>query len=290
MGKKTKKEKEELPFDVRTDSETLSNSVRAMMSVLSSATLVFDKDGLRVKEANSGSSACVNFFMKSDKFDKYQVPQTTELRVDLAAFKSYYDRCRSGYSEKARFQTNGESLIISQIGRTGRQTKEFTLPLIASGGYDSKSEVNVDEVEKALTDKTDIEMPIDKKEFRSALKDLELVISTSGFYGSNSNCVNLLARKDFLVIQDAENNRAKSIIERYHAQPTKDLAILAQKDYKIKSQFGFEQLVKLFSLGRTEFTDKFTFRMGDNNPLQILFENTDKDTSLKITLANRVGV
>lgn len=289
--KKEKIEKtEQYPqFETITNSDTLSGSVRAIRSVLNDATLVFDVDGLKIKEVSNTNSACVNFLMKAKKFDKYQLPKRQELTVNLEQFQNFYDRCKSGYGNKVRFTTDGGNLILEQLDSKNRITKEYRMPLYERNGYEEKA---VDDIEKTLEGKTEINMPLSRDDFRSSMKDLELVAEKS--YYSSGNMVELIARKDFLIMTAGNGAVAKSIVERYSTSPEKDLRVLALKDYQAVSHFGFNEIQNMSNFGRTDFTDKFDFKMGNNNPLQLIFRNNFDEKEeptiiLKLTLANKIG-
>jgi len=279
--------KEEIPFEVITGSETFISSIRAMLPITTRGTLNFTKNGLSIKESNEGKYATVNFFMSKEAFEKYQVEKEVKLRVNLEDFYKILKRTIS-YSRSARITIDKNRIRIEQIHKNNKKRqveKIFTLPLYE----EDENSLDVDEIEKALEKRIDVEIPLDKNDFKSGLNDIAFLLGSGRrSYGIDTNGeVEILAEKDRVVLRTWNRyNQVATTIPRANTTPNKDLQAMAEKDFEAKAIYEFGVLNQMLQLGRNSFTQEFLFRMGNSNPLQLVFKNPNKIT-LKLTLANR---
>ncbi|MFQ6052195.1 MAG: hypothetical protein ACE5K4_10960 [Candidatus Hydrothermarchaeota archaeon] len=292
MAKKIKTSKPKESFEVVTSSETFLASLRAMKPLVNSVKLMFDKDGLRIKETNDGRYAVVNFFMRKSGFAEYKVPEKTVLKVRLDDFLTAMKRVYSGWGHLARLTVDGKGhLVVEQVNERNKKRevkKRFVLPLYSIDEKEIDGD-EIDKVEKEFEKRIDVEIPISKKDFKTGLKDIETLLGTGRrSYGYDTGGeVKIIAEKDFLILTTFNQyQQVITQIPRYNTNPNKDLSVMAQNDFKVSAIYEWGSLTNMFDLGRNAFTDEFVLRIGNNNPLQLVLSNPDKIT-LKLTLANR---
>lgn len=290
MAKKKTRPKES--FEVVIASETFLASLRAMKPLVSSVKLIFDKDGLKIKETNDGKYAMVNFFMRKKGFTDYKVPERTVLKVRLDDLLTAMKRVYSGWGHLAKLTTNGKSLTVEQVSERNKKRevkKRFVLPLYTVEKYEV-NEDEIDRVEKEFEKRIDVEIPISKKDFKTGLKDIETLLGTgrsSGYGYDTGGEVKIIAEKDFLILTTFNQyQQVITQIPRYDTNPNKDLSVMAQEKFKVSAIYEWGCLTNMFDLGRNAFTDEFVLRIGNDNPLQLVLHNPDSIT-LKLTLANR---
>jgi hypothetical protein len=280
--------KEEEEFEILTNNENLVAGIRAITPIVRYGTLDFREDGLAIREYNDGKYAVVDFFMSKKAFEIYKVKKETKLTVNLEDLHRVLKRVITP-TKYARITTDGDKLIIQQVyenNKKRRVEKVFTLPLYQK---EEAKDINIDELEKGFESKIDCEIPLDKEDLKSALKDIEFLLgSGKRSYGlDTSGEIKVLAENERVVIQTW--NRYQNVITtipRYNTTPNKDLTVLAEKEFKAVSTYEFGILNQMLQMGKDNFQREVLFRIGNNNPLQIIFTNPDSCT-LKLILANR---
>ncbi len=222
------------------DPKILKYYIDAISNMIDEAGISVSEEGIKLRAMDPAHVALVDFEVKKDAFDEFQVDEALVLGVDLERFNTILKRASATDKLQLELSDEGNALKI-KFGDTTRRV--FELPLI---------EVSEEE-QKVPSLEFPCELELDPKIISEGIKDAEII----------SDHVNLQMEEDALVIE------AKGDLGSVVVSVGKDDAIAFSCKGKAKSMFSIEYLKDMIKASDVASSVKLS--LGENIPIKIDF-------------------
>lgn len=238
-----------------TDLKLLKSSIDAISNMIDEAGVSADKDGLRLRAMDPAHVALVDFELKKEGFDEFQVDEPLVLGLDLDRFNTILKR--AGPTDKLTLEL-GEGGNSLRIMFENSSRRVFELPLI---------EVSEEELKVPSLD-FPIFVEIDPKIISEGIKDAEII----------SDHVTLRSTEESLHIE------AKGDLGSVEVKVAKDEAITFEAKGECKSMYSIEYLKDMIKA--SDVATSVRISLGDNIPVKMDF--MAPDARLSFLLAPRI--
>jgi proliferating cell nuclear antigen len=234
----------------------LKDSVSIISELVNEASFKIKPNSMELIAMDPANVAMVIFKLLSSAFVEYNVPQETDLAINLTNFKQILRRVKS--SDTLTMEIAEDKLKITLKGNS---TRTFYLPII---DLDEK-EQRIPDLSFPLTVKTKTSVLSD------AIEDVDVVAESVSF---------MVEPKKMSVL--AEGDLSKANIE---ILSTGDTVIVSDSTQPIKAKYSIEYLKKM--MAASKIADDVTIQFNKDYPLKLEYKAIDK-LFLSFILAPRV--
>lgn len=222
------------------DAKLLKNSIDAIANMIDEAGLSASGEGLRLRAMDPAHVALVDFEMKKEAFDEFEVKGQVVLGLDLDRLNTILKRSSS--DDKVFLELDEENNQL-KIKFKGVSTRTFSLPLIDV----SEEELKVPSLDFAAV------VEVDPQLISEGIKDAEVV----------SDHVTLkLDSKDFYILAKGDLGSAEVKIE-------KDRAVAFEVKKESRSMFSIEYLKDI--IRASDIATSVKVHLGSNLPVKMDF-------------------
>ena len=233
----------------------LKESISIISDLVTEAKFNVTKDAMALVAMDPANVAMVNFKLLSSCFTEYDVPEDTQLSINLGNLKQILRR--SSANDMVTLELKDNKLHVQLRGNT---TRTFQLPLIEI----EEKEQKVPELEFPVS----ITMPPDV--LTGAIEDADIVAESLSFEASQNG---------FTIRAAGDLSEAK--IEIPSGESTK----ISAGEEKVVAKYSIEYLKKM--IGGSKLSQEAKISFGKDYPLQLSFQEVDK-LLLQFILAPRV--
>lgn len=223
-----------------TDPKLLKYSIDAISNMIDEAGFSVTSEGLRLRAMDPAHVALVDFELKKEAFDKFEVKESLVLGLDLGRFNTILKR--AGADDKISLAFDEENNAL-RIKFKNSSTRTFNLPLI---------DVPEEELKVPNIDFPSV-IEISPSIIDEGIKDAEII----------SDHVTLKANEQFLYIS------AKGDLGNVEVKVAKEEAIQFETKKECKSMFSIEYLKDMIKA--SEIADSVKISLGDNVPVKMDF-------------------
>ncbi len=223
-----------------TDPKLLKYSIDAISNMIDEAGFSVTSEGLRLRAMDPAHVALVDFELKKEAFDKFEVKEPLVLGLDLDRFNTILKR--AGADDKISLAFDEENNAL-RIKFKNSSTRTFNLPLI---------DVPEEELKVPNIDFPSV-IEISPSIIDEGIKDAEII----------SDHVTLKANEQFLYIS------AKGDLGNVEVKVAKEEAIQFEAKKECKSMFSIEYLKDMIKA--SEIADSVKISLGDNVPVKMDF-------------------
>ncbi len=243
---------------VLADPTYLKDSIAVISDLVNEARFKITKDGVEMIAMDPANVAMVVFKLLSSAFTEYDVPQTTELGLNLANLKQVLRRAKANDILSLELSEEGKL----QIQLRSNTIRTFSLPII-----------DMEEKEQRVPNLTfPVSITTASHVLNDAIEDADIVAES----------VSLAAEPGKFLVS-AEGDLSKAHIEIKHGEETK----ITTSDLKarVKAKYSIEYLKKMMQAGK--LADSVTIAFNQDYPLKLEYKVVDK-VLLSFILAPRV--
>lgn len=236
------------------DSAILKNSIDPITELIDEAVLQIKNDGLKLISADRAVVVVVDFFLKKEEFQEYEIEQEMEIGLNLPNFLQVLKR--AGNNEKMELKTDGSTLNITINGTSKRN---FQIPIM-----------NISSDETPDTSKLEFknQIQMNASELKNAVDDADLITDSIVFV-LNENSLKMSSSSDANAV---EIEIPKENLNKFEFSEN------------CKARFSLEYLKKI--LKASKISDVVDIKMSNDYPMNIVFE--DKNVKIGFILAPRV--
>lgn len=222
------------------DPKLLKYSIDAISNMIDEAGFSVTSEGLRLRAMDPAHVALVDFELKKEAFDKFEVKESLVLGLDLDKFNTILKR--AGADDKISLAFDEENNAL-RIKFKNSSTRTFNLPLI---------DVPEEELKVPNIDFPSV-IEISPSIIDEGIKDAKII----------SDHVTLKANEQFLYIS------AKGDLGNVEVKVAKEEAIQFETKKECKSMFSIEYLEDMIKA--SEIADSVKISLGDNVPVKMDF-------------------
>lgn len=222
------------------DPKLLRYYIDAISNMIDEAGISVGKDGITLRAMDPAHVALVDFELKKDAFDEFQVTKPLVIGIDLERFNTVLKR--AGPTDKLRLEMDDDGNVL-RVKFENITKRVFELPLIEV----SEGEQKVPNLEFPS------QFELDPKIISEGIKDAEVV----------SDHVTIRADEQFLTIE------AKGDLGSAEVKISKDDAISFMSKGKSKSMFSIEYLKDMIKASDVASSVKLS--LGENIPIKMDF-------------------
>jgi proliferating cell nuclear antigen len=222
------------------DPKLLKYSIDAISNMIDEAGVSVSSDGFRLRAMDPAHVALVDFELKKEAFDKFEVKEPLVLGLDLGRFNTILKR--AGATDKISLAFDEENNAL-RIKFKNSSTRTFNLPLI---------DVPEEELKVPNLDFPSV-IEISPNIIGEGIKDAEII----------SDHVTLKVNEQFLYIS------AKGDLGNVEVKIAKDEAIQFEAKKECKSMFSIEYLKDMVKA--SEIANSVKISLGDNIPVKMDF-------------------
>jgi proliferating cell nuclear antigen len=237
------------------DPKLLKHSIDAISNMVDEVGINVTAEGMTLRAMDPAHVALVDFELKKDAFDDYEVDETLVLGIDLDRLNTILKR--AGADDKITLEVDSENNAL-KIRLKNASTRTFNLPLIEV----SEEELKVPDLEFPCI------VEINSKIISEGIKDAEIV-------------------SDHVILKiDSENLyiKARGDLGNVEVKAGKDDVISFEVSQDTRSMFSLEYLKDMIKASDIAGTVKIS--LGDNIPVKMDF--LSNDIKLSFLLAPRI--
>ena len=237
------------------DPKLLKHSIDAISNMVDEVGINVTENGMTLRAMDPAHVALVDFELKKDAFDKYEVSETLVLGIDLDRLNTILKR--AGADDKIRLELDSEKNTL-KIRLKNASTRTFNLPLIEV----SEEELKVPDLDFPCV------VEINSKIISEGIKDAEIV-------------------SDHVILKIDEENLyiiARGDLGNVEVKAAKDEAISFEVRQDTKSMFSLEYLKDMIKA--SDIADTVKISLGDNIPVKMDFLSSE--IKLSFLLAPRI--
>jgi proliferating cell nuclear antigen len=224
-----------------TDPKLLRSSIDAVSNMIDEANLSVGPDGIRLRAMDPAHVALVDFEMKKEAFERYEVEGVLTLGLDLERFNTILKRASA--SDPITLELKEKKNTLKILFQSEGRERRFEMPLI---------EVSEEELKTPnLTFSSEVE--IDPKILSEGIKDAEVV----------SDHVILMVDPEFFILA------GKGDLGNVEVKVAKEEAIAFECREEARAMFSIEYLKDMVKASDISNTVKIS--LGNNIPVQMDF-------------------
>lgn len=235
--------------------EKLRKIFETIANIVDEVTLKIEKDGIKIRAMDPGHIALVDFEMKKDAFDEYNIKEAVSLGLDLKPLVNVLKRIEENVTLELK-----EAKTTLMVSSEGLVKKKFEIPLIELA----------EEPLKIPTLKFEAEAEISGDMLKNAISDAS-VFGEQVSIKADSSSLSFIAKSD--------ESEAETRIE-------KDNCISFSSSVKeAKSTFTLEYLADISKIA--DIVSQVKLFIGTNIPLKLEF--SDEHAKIVFFLAPRIA-
>ena len=242
---------------VLADPTYLKDSISVISDLVNEARFKISRDGLEMIAMDPANVAMVVYKLLSSAFTEYDVPQETELAINLANLRQVLRRAKA--NDILTLEVAEENKL--NITLKGNTTRTFSLPII-----------DIEEKEQRVPNLTfPVNIQTSSSVLNEAIEDADIVAESVTFAAEPGK---------FSV--SAEGDLSKAHIAIAHGNETK---VTTESQAKVKAKYSIEYLKKMIAAGK--LADTVSIGFNQDYPLRLEYKVVDK-VMLSFILAPRV--
>ncbi len=238
-----------------TDAKLLKSSIDAISNMIDEAGVTVNKEGIRLKAMDPAHVALVDFELKNDVFDEFNVDDPVVLGLDLDRLDTILKR--AGTSDRIVLELDEEDNVLN-IKFKNSSTRRFSLPLIEVVG----EEINVPSFDFPAR------VEISPSLVSEGIKDAEIV---------SDHVIFKIDENDLYII-------AKGDLGNVEVRIARDEAIALEVKNTCQSMYSIEYLKDMIKA--SDIANSIKIHLGENIPVKMDF--LGPSARLSFLLAPRV--
>ena len=237
-----------------TEPRYLKDSIAIISDLVNEARFKINQDGLELIAMDPANVAMVVFKLLSSCFTEYNVPEPTEIAINLANLKQVLRRTKPSDTLTLEYKDN--RLVVLLRGDT---TRTFNLPTI-----------DLEEKEHRVPELSfPVKIKLGSHILVNAIEDADIVADSVAFIAEPNK---------FTISAEGELSAAKTEVTEKQAE------IIAPED-RTKAKYSIEYLKKM--IGGAKLADVATIQFSKDYPLKLEFKTVDR-VLLSFILAPRI--